>query len=68
MRMYCEGLQNTPIKALELTLRMRTMFPTCPDTLRCYPGTVEDPFIIDQAPHVYFAGNQPRFEQMDVGD
>ena len=38
------------------------------DTLRCYPGTVEDPFIIDQAPHVYFAGNQPRFEQMDVGD
>jgi len=66
MRMYCEGFVKKPIDALEKTLDMRIMFPTCPDTLRCYPSSVEDPFILDSAPHVYFAGNQPRFETREV--
>ena len=28
----------------------------------CYPFQENDPFVIDECPHVYFVGNQPRFE------
>mgnify|MGYP006152389079 CR=1 FL=1 len=40
------------------------MAPTAPDTLGCYPfsAQAEDPFIVRQCPHIYFAGNQPRYE------
>lgn len=61
MRMYCEGLKESPLEALEQTLKMRIMYPTCPDTLRCYP-VKQDPFIIYKSPNVYFCGNQPKFE------
>jgi len=37
------------------------MFPTSPDTLRAFPFIDEDPFVIMDAPHVYFAGNQPTY-------
>ncbi len=36
--------------------------PTCPDTLACYPYYGNDPFILNQLPHVYFCGNQDKFE------
>ncbi|TPX40415.1 DNA-directed DNA polymerase [Synchytrium endobioticum] len=36
--------------------------PTCPDTLWCFPYKSEDPFVIQCRPHVFFIGNQPRFE------
>lgn len=32
----------------------------------CLPYTSEDPFIIKECPHVYFAGNQPRFQKKVV--
>ena len=60
MRMYCSGLKDKPMDALEQTLNMRLVYPTCPDTLRCYP-VKSDPFIIAKAPQIYFAGNQPQF-------
>ncbi|KAI2808349.1 DNA polymerase delta subunit 2 [Blomia tropicalis] len=35
--------------------------PTCPDLLHCYPFADKDPFVVDQYPDVFFAGNQPDF-------
>ncbi len=28
----------------------------------CYPFQEKDQFVIEECPHVYFAGNQPRFD------
>lgn len=28
----------------------------------CYPFQDDDPFVIEECPHVYFVGNQPKFE------
>ena len=42
--------------------------PTAPDTLTTYPFASEDPFILGDAPHVFFAGNQPHFTtRMAIG-
>ncbi|KAK3089341.1 hypothetical protein FSP39_002854 [Pinctada imbricata] len=35
--------------------------PTAPDTLSCYPYYKEDPFILGDCPHIFFAGNQSKF-------
>lgn len=47
---------------MERTLRWRHVAPTCPDTLWSYPFQNLDPFVIENCPHVYFVGNQPKFE------
>jgi len=47
------------IECLELTLKARNIAPTACDTLQCFPYRNNDPFIIQQCPHVYFAGNCP---------
>ncbi|XVE75719.1 hypothetical protein DITRI_Ditri12bG0115100 [Diplodiscus trichospermus] len=47
---------------LERTLRWRHLAPTAPNTLGCYPFTDRDPFLIDSCPHVYFVGNQEKYE------
>lgn len=28
----------------------------------CYPFQDNDPFVIEECPHVYFVGNQPRYD------
>ena len=61
LRMYTSIFKDQPLEALEQTLRMRIIYPTCPDTLRCYPLT-KDPFLIKSCPHVYFCADQPQFE------
>ena len=51
------------VDILELTLKMRHLFPTAPDTLRAYPFKEDDPFVIRSCPHIYFAGNQEKYEE-----
>eukprot|EP00116_Pleurobrachia_bachei_P011139 sb/3471401/ len=53
---------NSGADIAEITLQSRHIAPTCPDTLGCYPYIDEDPFILRDCPHVYFCGNQKRFE------
>ncbi|KAF2454835.1 DNA polymerase alpha/epsilon subunit B [Lineolata rhizophorae] len=47
---------------MESILRWRLNAPTAPDTLWSYPFQDGDPHVIKDCPHVYFVGNQPRFE------
>jgi DNA polymerase delta subunit 2 len=37
--------------------------PTAPDTLRCFPFREDDPFVIERAPDVLFAGCQPTYSE-----
>ena len=48
-------------EVLEKLLTWRHLIPTAPDTLAAYPYYNADPFIIQEAPHVLFAGGQPEF-------
>lgn len=50
------------LDALKSSLTWSHIAPTCPDTLPCYPYYNEDPFIISECPHVYFAGNCSEFK------
>lgn len=50
------------LEVMEHTLRWQCCAPTAPDTLWCYPYQDDDPFVISECPHVYFVGNQPRFQ------
>ncbi|KAJ3328126.1 DNA polymerase delta subunit 2 [Blyttiomyces sp. JEL0837] len=50
------------VSLVERTLAWAHLAPTAPDTLWCYPFKDEDPFIIERRPHIYFVGNQPKFE------
>jgi len=60
--MFSEN-HKEPSEILEHTLRMRHICPTSPDTLRAYSFTENDPFIVGESPHLYFAGNQPIYSQ-----
>lgn len=55
--MFAEDWKD-PVEILEHTLNLRHTCPTSPDTLRSYSLTETDPFVIQDAPHVYFSGNQ----------
>lgn len=52
--------------ALKATLEWSHIAPTAPDTLPSYPYYNEDPFIITEMPHVYFAGNCKAFGTEEV--
>ncbi len=47
-------------------LRWRCGAPTAPDTLWCYPFQDRDQFVIEECPHVFFVGNQPRFDTTTI--
>lgn len=50
------------LEVMESMLRWRCGAPTAPDTLWCYPFQERDQFVLDTCPHVFFVGNQPRFD------
>jgi len=57
---YAEA--SSPVEYLERCLQWRNIAPTAPDTLACYPFQDNDPFVMTECPHVFFAGNQDKFE------
>jgi len=62
MQRYVPG--DDRMKTLARSLEFQHLAPTAPDTLGCYPfeDKPDDPFVVRTSPHIYFAGNQPRFE------
>ncbi|ODV87182.1 hypothetical protein CANARDRAFT_5736 [[Candida] arabinofermentans NRRL YB-2248] len=57
-----EVAYESRLKLLESTIHWQNILPTAPDTLWCYPYETTDPFTLDETPHVYFVGCQPKFE------
>lgn len=57
---YTRG--HSSLDCLKQLLERSYLVPTCPDTIDGYPSEGSDPFIIDEIPHVLFAGNQPNHE------
>ena len=61
-----DGLSNVtgmmPVQLMSSLLRWRHLCPSAPDTLPCYPHQTEDPFIVEETPHVLVAGNQPSYD------
>lgn len=47
---------------LDKSLTWGHIAPTAPDTLGCYPFYDKDPYILEECPHILFAGNQPDFK------
>ncbi|POS79431.1 DNA polymerase subunit delta-2 [Diaporthe helianthi] len=50
------------IGMMEVMCRWRCSAPTAPDTLWSYPFQEDDPFVMNECPHVYFVGCQPEFD------
>ncbi|PKY02107.1 DNA polymerase delta subunit 2 [Aspergillus campestris IBT 28561] len=57
-----EGDAEPRMRVMEAMLRWRCGVPTAPDTLWSYPFQSHDPFVMESCPHLFFAGNQPRFK------
>lgn len=60
LRRYAPDLST--LQLLEETLKWRHLAPSAPDTLWAYPVPDDDPLVIREVPHIYFAANQPSFE------
>ncbi len=52
---------ESPADILQNMLSWRHIIPTAPDSLAAYPYSDEDPFIIEETPHVLFAGGQAAY-------
>jgi DNA polymerase delta subunit 2 len=61
---YVEKVKTVHI--MEMMLRWRCIAPTAPDTLWCYPFQDEDPFLVKECPHLYFAGCQDKFGKRTI--
>ncbi|KAK0528350.1 DNA polymerase delta small subunit Cdc1 [Tilletia horrida] len=61
---YAEEGDDARVQMAARTLDWGHVAPTAPDTLWCYPFNTDDPFLIRDAPDVYFVGNQPTFGTM----
>ncbi|KAH9901950.1 DNA polymerase alpha/epsilon subunit B-domain-containing protein [Xylariomycetidae sp. FL2044] len=52
---------NDRLGMMEAMCRWRCCAPTAPDTLWSYPFQDDDPFVMQNCPHLYFVGCQPEF-------
>lgn len=66
MQRYVPGEDR--LQTLSRSLELQHLAPTAPDTLGCYPfaDKAEDPFVVRECPHIFFAGNQPSFQTTTV--
>ncbi|PBP25139.1 DNA polymerase alpha/epsilon subunit B [Diplocarpon rosae] len=51
---------------LEAMCRWRCVAPTAPDTLWSYPFQDDDPFVMNDCPHLFFIGSQPKFDTAEI--
>ena len=59
------ALEST-IDIMRANIKWQNFTPTAPDTLYCYPFKDSDPFTLsDETPHLYFVGNQEKFESAE---
>lgn len=63
-----EFKETSPLEALESALKYNHIAPTGPDSLPTFPFEETDPFVIEDTPHVFFAGNCDDFETKLVKD
>lgn len=61
---YVEKVKTVQI--MEMMLRWRCIAPTAPDTLWCYPFQDDDPLLVKECPHIYFAGCQDKFGKRTI--
>ena len=61
--LYSRLPDPTTIGHMKYLLEARHLCPTAPDTLRCFPFRNGDPFVLDKAPDVFFAGCQAQYEE-----
>ena len=61
LQLYSKPKNTSPVAQLKTLLELRHLCPTSPDTLRCFPFRDGDPFVIEKAPHVFFAGCQASY-------
>eukprot|EP00826_Nyctotherus_ovalis_P046931 TRINITY_DN5343_c0_g5_i1.p1 TRINITY_DN5343_c0_g5~~TRINITY_DN5343_c0_g5_i1.p1 ORF type:complete len:174 (+),score=40.97 TRINITY_DN5343_c0_g5_i1:1076-1597(+) len=57
---------SEPIEIMKKQLEWRHICPTAPDTLRTYPFEDADPFVLEESPNIFFAGNQSKFDTATV--
>jgi DNA polymerase delta subunit 2 len=57
---YTRG--HSTLDCLQQLLERSHLVPTCPDTIDAHPIGSQDPFCIEEIPHVLFVGNQPNHE------
>ncbi|CAD8066554.1 unnamed protein product [Paramecium primaurelia] len=56
------------VDILEMTLFYGHIAPTAPDTLISFPQQDQDPFVLQELPNIYFAGNMQKFGTKMVTD
>jgi len=49
------------LELAEQLLKWRHLCPNCPDLLFGFPTSV-DPFVLEESPHVFFIGNQRKYQ------
>ena len=54
---FTDGTTSQSMMQDNLRQRHLCCTSTAPDTLACFPFVSNDPFILSECPHVYFAGN-----------